>query len=95
MVSPVIVSITATIADAVTTARPGAPQSTDDSIGWTAGDVPVVPTAVTVDHTASDPVVMQGLGPEVTTPPAQSGFALSTTANTWLCILLPIAYYFV
>ena len=95
VVTPATGSVTATIADAVTTASPGTPQSTDISVSQTAGDVPVVPTAVAVVHTASEPVVMRGGSPEITTSTEQPGFALSTTANIWLCIMLLMAYYFI
>ena len=88
-----IAPVIATVADAVTTAKPGTPQSTADSVGQTADGVPVVQTAVTVVHTASEPVAMRGGRPAVTTPTAD--FALSTTANIWLCVMLPIAYYFI
>ena len=57
-----------------------------------AGQMAVVYTVV---HTASEPVAMRGGRPEVTTPTAQTDFALSTTANIWLCIMLMMAYYFI
>ena len=88
-----IAPVIATVVDAVITAKPGTPESTADSVGQTANGVPVVQMAVTMVHTASEPVAMRGGRPEVTTPTAD--FALSTTANRWLCIMLPIAYYFI
>ena len=55
-----------------------------------AGQMAVVYTVV---HTASEPVAMRGGRPEVTTRTAD--FALSTTANIWLCMMLMMAYYFI
>ena len=85
-------------ADLLATAGPRAPNDTksiDNSVGQTTNDNLIGQTAVvyTMVHTASDPVVMQGLGPEVTTPTAQPGVALSTTANIWFCIMLLMIYY--
>ena len=87
-------------ANLLATAGPRAPndtKSTDNSVGQTASDNLIGQTAVvyTMVHTASKPVVMQGLGLEVTTPTAQPGFALSTTANIWLCMMLLMTYYFI